>query len=291
MPTLTGAKQTMQSWARLVETIDEVPEPFRAAYQRLARNFLTYTVFAPAQHSTRHSQSPDRLLCDSGDALVVFEQRGPTVEPIVFPYANIASFETGNVLLYSWFTVQGLTAAPTAQHTNLTVEFNEACRRHFEPFFRRMRPAINPAADLQAERLRFAALSEVNFKFASFARQSLVPGQTLQQLIYQPAIRRPAVQLLSSLTRTLCLPHLTLLTCDDLILIGEADHVPEKERGKYGGVKRCLPLRHLLSADLQPRPDGLLRLVLQLSYGFHLERIFDPSLRSQLDALVAHLKN
>jgi hypothetical protein len=77
LATLTGAQQTMMSWAMVVECWDDVPEVFRESYRMVARegegSTLPYTVFAPPMEGPslqiiRH-KPPQKLLCELGDTI------------------------------------------------------------------------------------------------------------------------------------------------------------------------------------------------------------------------------
>jgi hypothetical protein len=285
---MTGAQQTMSSWARVIDSVELVPEMHKNAYQALLgnRNTLPYTLLAPAQVSPSGRKSDEKLLCEIGDTLYILQGSAAQVEPTGFRYADICSLELGNILLYSWFSIHGRTI--TGDDAALTVEFNEATLRHFEPFFRKMRasPAGIDPAGLEKEQAKFDDLSGINFKYMNFARQCLLPGESVIQFLYQPTNRQPVVTLLGrSLYRTLSLAHLTLLTDKEVILIGEAERVTESKKGKYGGVLVYLPLRSLVSVSLQEQSNGLLRLTFQTSANAQAERLFDAVHLGEVEAL------
>lgn len=69
----TGARQTMSSWSRVIESFDEVPETFKPACQSAMGTSFPYTVFAPVIAGIRHKTS-EKLLCEGGDTLYVWER-------------------------------------------------------------------------------------------------------------------------------------------------------------------------------------------------------------------------
>ncbi|MFM8319714.1 MAG: hypothetical protein ACKOC5_02280 [Chloroflexota bacterium] len=289
-PTLTGARQTMMSWARVIDCLDDLPDTYHTDYLSLFGRSasLPYTVLAPPQTSSRAGVAIERLLIDAGEALCVLEWNGAQNSLVAFRYAGVCSLEVGNVLLYSWFTVHGETNR--GSQAGLTIEFNEATLRHFEPFLRRLRPPAGapPARGgrLPGDPSRTARALEENFKFAAFARQGLQPDEAVLQAVYQPALRDERWAGLPGwlsdwLARAAgtagSAAHLTLLTEREIVLIGEAEHVPPKERGKYGGVRRYLPLRRLARAEVLPLPDSGGRMNLSLPGGLRVERSFDAA--------------
>ncbi len=287
----------MLSWARVIDSFEAVPEIYRDAYQALAGNtgLVPYAVLAPAQASPRISKSSEKLLCEISGALYVLERVGEAVVTTGYRYQDVCSFELGNILLYSQFSISGRTT--TGAESTLTVEFNEATLRHFEPFFSKMRPlpAGPDPSGLQAEQAKFNFLSTENFKFMNFARERLVRGEKVIQTLYQPQNRQKLITVLGhSFYRTRFLAHLTILTDKEVILIRDDERITEKKRSRYGGVWRFLPLHSLVSVTLKEIPNDLLSVTFHLASNIQVERFFDAphlheieNLKKTLEALPA----
>jgi hypothetical protein len=285
---LTGARQTMMAWARPIDSIEQVPEIYMNTYWTLAgnRSTLPYMVLVPTQGGPRRSKSSEKLLYEVNETFYTLERTGSQIVSTGFRYPDICSLEVGNILLYSWFSIHGKTTGGAA--AGLQVEFNEANLRYFEPFFARMRPA--PASldepGLRAELAKFDGLSDENYKLMNFARQSLLPGERVVQFLYQPLKRKRLLSVLGgSLYRSLTLAHLTILTDQEVILLGDAERITEKERSRYGGVRCYLPLQKIVSLDLGRPTDDLLSLTFQVSPGFPVTRLFDVSRLSEIESL------
>jgi hypothetical protein len=291
---LTGARQTMMSWAKYVDSFEAVPEIYKIPYQTLVGNTSTlpYTVLAPAQDRPRSSKSVEKLLCEIGETFYVLERSGSLVATTGFPYPDIYSLEVGNIILYSWFTFHGRTI--TGTEATLTVEFNEATLRHFAPFFTKMRSmcAYPDQYDLKAEQAKFDWLSEVNFKYMNFGRQSLVPGERVIQTVFQPSNRHSILNVLGHrFYRINFLAHLTILTDQEVILIGEAERFTEKERSPYGGIRHYLTRCDLVCVELEELPDDLLRLTFRVSPDFQVERLFEASRLHEVEHLKKALES
>jgi hypothetical protein len=284
---LTGTRQTMMSWARVLRSYDEIPAVYREVIRPLVegRSVFPYLVFAPVMSGTRHKDS-EKLLCDVDDTFYVVERASGRLTTTGYPWRTARDIEFGNILLYSWITLSGLTMAGVAAAT--TVVFNLATQRYFAPFINKLRPA--PAgADLgsvKAEQAKLDALASASFKFMSFAGESLVPGQKVRQMVWQPELRQPAASVLGiTLYRTVSLAHLTLLTDQELILIWDDERSVKKASIRYGGVWRYIPLRHLVSAALNEAADGLLTLSLGLTSNGRVDRVFAATCRGELEQL------
>ena len=285
---MTGTRQTMMSWARPIDSFEAVPETYKQTYQMLVGNAGTipYTVLAPAQGNFRSHKSIERLLCEIDNTFYALEPDGSQVVLTGYGYQDINSFELGNILLYSWFSFSGKT--DTGADAALTVAFNEATLRHFTPFLSKMRPA--PAShdqfDLKAEQSKLDHLSVENFKFMNFAREGLVRGEKVILSLYQPPIRQRMLTVLGrSVYHTHSLAHLTVLTDKEVMLFGEAEHVAESKRGKYGGVRRFLPLSGLDSVKLEQEPDDMLSLTFHISPEIAVKRLFNASHAREVETL------
>lgn len=286
-PSMTGARQTMMSWARVVETLDQVPVLYRESFEKLVNptGDFPYTVFAPAQSNSRGTTSIEKLILDTDDTLYVLEKAGAKVSTIGFHYDDLYSFQAGNILLYSWFSVVGKTT--DGKEATTSVQYNESTLRVFEPFFKKMRPLPEdpaPGAETEAEKLDY--LESENFKFSNFARKSLIRGEKIIQSLYQPPKLSQIDKLFGrSFFRSVFLAHFDILTDKEVILIGEAEWAAQNAGGRYGGVQRYLPLSKIQSVSLDVSPDGLLRLTFQVSAGFNVERLFEKRLKVEVESL------
>jgi hypothetical protein len=278
----------MTSWAKVIDSFEAVPEIYKKPYQTLVGNTDTipYTVLAPVQGNLRDHKSLERLLCETEDTFYILERTGTQVVTTGYRYADICSLELGNILLYSWFSIHGRTNTGTTATS--TVEFNDACLRHFGPFFSKMRPApttLDPL-DLKLEQAKFDYLTNENFKFMNFARESLLSGEKVIQSLYQPQNRQSVISLFGrSLYRTLSLAHFTILTDKEAILIGDAEHIAEKKHSNYGGIRRYIPLRRIASVALDEQPNDLLCLTFYVFPDLQVEKLYAASHLQEVEKL------
>ncbi|MBN1371349.1 MAG: hypothetical protein JW987_05260 [Anaerolineaceae bacterium] len=274
---ITGARQTMQTWARVIESVADAPEGFQSALDVLEKRLdeFPYTVFAPCMEGPGSTRK-QRVLCHAGETIFIYEETNGKVTETSLRYSDISLLEVGNILLYSWFSIRG--KSTLGDEVAVTVEFNESTLRHFEPFFARMRPAGEEGADRAAQQAKLSFLSSENFKFMNFACQNLIPGERVLHAVYQPVRRETLVTFLGRAFYRNAFPaHLLLLTDRELILIGEAEHVTEKNRGKYGGTLHYIPLRMLESVEIEPISGDVKKVVVQMKYGLPIERPLDGS--------------
>jgi hypothetical protein len=285
---MTGARQTMLSWARVIDSVESLPEIYKNSCQTLIENVkpFPFMVLVPPQAGDWKRKPIERLLCDIHNTFYILESTGNQVVTTGYSYQDINRLELGNILLYSWFSINGKTIAGT--NTVLTVEFNEASLRHFEPFLRKMRPApilINPS-EMIGEKAKLEYLLTENYKYLNFAQQSLVYGDKVIQSVYQPQINQPGLKVLErTFYHSLSLAHLTILTNREVILIGDAEGISEKKRNKYGGIQCYIPLHSLVSISMEDEPGGYLRLIFHVTPDEKFLKIFDASRMQEIENL------
>jgi hypothetical protein len=286
MSVLTGARQTMSSWSKVIETYDAVPEVYKSFLKQYCgeNQAFPYVILAPPLEKFLHNTT-EKLIYDLNDAIHILERTGNQAVTKSYPYKSVRFVEVGNILLSSWITISGITSEGVASAS--TIEFNAATgERHFAVFLNKMRPAPQNAdvAGLRAEKDKFDHLSTLNFKFMNYGRNSLVRGENVVQILLQPEIREPAWTLLGwTFYRTISPAHLTILTDKELILIREDEREKDVRGARYGSVWQYIPLRSIISVSLADPSNDLLILTITLSPDETLEKIFAVSSKPELE--------
>jgi hypothetical protein len=277
---LTGAQQTMMSWAIVVECWDDVPEVFREPYRTVATvgSTLPYTLYAPPMEGPSLKiighKPPPKLLCELGDT--------------AYPSSDISDLEVGEIHLYSWITIGGLTQDGIARSS--TVEYNRATARHFAPFVQKIRPAPRHVDEREerAERHKLDYLGLWSLKFRNYALASLVGGDRIVQTLWQPEILKPVHKVGGRVfyQTTLSLARVAILTDRELIIIQD-DERSRKCRGvRYGGKWQHIALSHISGVSLREDAGELAALCLTLSPGGRqMEIVFSASRKEQIAQL------
>jgi hypothetical protein len=288
LSTMTGARQTMSSWAKVVESREAVPEVYRNSYNVVLghESNLPYTVFAPAIAGLRH-QTTEKLLCEANDTIYVWERLGDQVALAAYPLETISDLEMGEILLFSWITIGGVTKAGEVSST--TIEFNTATSRHFARYVNKIRPVPDLLAGraLEVEQAKFDYLAAEGFKFRSFACNSLVQGEQVHQIVWQPKIRKPLTRLWRyTFYQTLSLAHLAILTDKELIVIQDDERSRESRGIRYGGKWHYIALEHIGAVALLAQGDDRVTLSLTLvPGGRRLEIMFAASRKEEIARL------
>jgi hypothetical protein len=294
MSTWTGARQTMSSWSRVIESPEALPDVYRSSFNAVLGNESTmpYTVFAPAIAGLRH-RTTEKLLCEAHDTIYVWERVSNRVILAAYPTETISDLEMGEILLFSWITIGGVTQAGEVSAT--TIEFNTATSRHYAHFVSLIRPAPDPLTGfaLDVEQAKFGYLAAESFKFGSFACSSLIEGEQVHQIVWQPKIRKPLTRLGKfTLYQTLALPHVAVLTDKEFIVIQDDERTRESRGVRYGGKWRYIALKHIDAVALSAKGDDMVTLSLTLvPGGRQLEIVFATSLKEQIARLRDGLEN
>ncbi|HNT24034.1 MAG TPA: hypothetical protein PKM21_06705 [Anaerolineales bacterium] len=290
---LTGARQTMMSWSKVVESYENIPEIFKSAFEMElgAEGTFPYTVFAPAI-AAFGTKTTEKLLCEANDTIYVWENAGGKVSLSAYPLETITDLEVGSILLFSWITIGGLTKAGTAAAS--TIEYNTTSRRYYAHFINLLRPPPikTDARQQSAEWAKFDHVGAENYKFMNYAHKSLAEGEKVSHTLWQPKITKPIVKLgWHTFQRTLALTHLLILTDKELILIQDDARSAEKRGERDGGKWRYIALEHIQSVSLQEQAEDLLTLSLTLTPGGRqVDSIFAASQKPEIAQLQEKLK-
>ena len=290
---MPAADQTRLSWARLVRSAEEVPEVYRPFTESLlADGTFPYAVLTPTFAGFLRRE-PEKLVCSMGDRLYVVEKIKGELVSTCYAFTDIHYLEVGAVLLNDWLQIRGRTIDGTSAVTRF--KFNAVTERLFTPFIEKIRGATNfspgIAGDAELEKLDNEDL--LSFKFRNYARRSILPGAHLEAVIHQPEIRKTVVKVLGySFQRTIAMSHLLLLTDHELIIIYDDPESPRSaDDARYGGVWNYIPLNKISGVDQTEQETGLLALTVQLPHADHVEVLFQPDRRAELERFVAQLKS
>lgn len=258
---------SVETWSQIIRSHDALPPAFETAARWLTDDgsSFPYMVYAPRLAGTRR-RTAERLAALTHDAIYIWERSGRQVEMTAYPLETISAIEVGDILLYSWLMVTGLTSEGNAGAT--TVEFNTVSLDYYRPFINRVRPATTDVSEsaFRIEQGKFNYLDSISYKFMNFSRASLLPGETVIDHLWQPRIRRPILTIFGrSFYRTASVAHIAILTDQEFILILEDERSADLKGGRYGSVRRYAPLERVAGVSVSPRGEYLVALSLTLS--------------------------
>ncbi len=283
------AEQTRASWARRIESYNAVPEIYREAFAGFAgADVFPYTVLTPT-YAGFIRPATEKLICAADRELYILEEDGVTCRTQCYPYAGIYHVEVQSVLLDSSITLQGLTksGAPASS----TFRFNSVSDELMAPILEKIRRAASGiekpqiTAHSPAEPEQFNVWKNVSYKFTSYARRSLLEGESVVSAILHPEIREKVITILGkSFYRTLAPMQAVIRTNGELIIIREGKRMGDN--AKYGGIWDYIPLRKINAMSLDDKEDDLVALSIYLPDGICLSYLFEASAKPQLQSLL-----
>lgn len=291
-PLLTGARQTMAAWSKVIESREDIPAVYRSSFDRqfAVEQEFPQVIFTPSLDKFPR-KTTEKLVCDAKDFIYIFERNGNQINEICYPYQDVLMVEMGNVLLDSWLTISGKTRQGEARASK--IEFNTTSLRFFTGILNQLRPPAKKIdhAQFSREKDKFNQLAQVNFKFMNYGRESLVPGETVIQILLQPEIRQPLFTIFGrTFYKTLSPAHLSVFTDRELIFIQDPERVKESKIARYGGIWQYIPLNSIEAVTISEVADGRLMLSIQCQTGIRIEKLFESSNRSELEQFCSKLQ-
>lgn len=289
---LTGTRQTMASWAKVIDSYAAIPLPYQSTCTALlgGRTALPSLILTPATRELSRKVSEKLLWTDDG-VLTVLESEGKQIQVLQFELAKLRDLEVGTILLYSWITVSGITT--DGAFASSTFTFNTATLRHFESVLAQAR-GIGSQSALSAPRSEQAKLDYIgssDYKFMNFAKTTLHPEAAILDSLWQPEIRNRVLGFLGlGLYRTIATAHLLVVTDKELLFIHDDARVKRVKGMRYGGVWHYIPRRSIVANEITESTGGLLTLTLILLYDGRVDMQFAANKKDALLGLQRSLR-
>jgi hypothetical protein len=244
----------MKTWVRRLNSYEEVPEEFRAEFSKQDASF-PYTLFIPEDRLSMFHKRNAKILCLYDDRFLMLEKVRDQINTATSLYDEILYIEHGEILLNSWLKI-------TSKSGTISFKFNTANVNRLELAITNARlgmsaPRVDQKNTEEYEFSKFDHLSSINYKYMNLGRQSLCPGDAVQQIVYQPerCIYEGITFLKKTIFRRFATSHLSILTDKELILIKESKPVKSERTTLYGGVFTYIPRQKIQNITFKPDPE------------------------------------
>ncbi len=294
---LAGAKASLlpsheKQWARVITSWETVPEAYRGHIEALVRDEATfpYMVLAPPYPAFKRREKDRLVFCLHGNVYVLETARGE-ITTICYPIEKIAHVEVGGALLHAWVRIWGTTGDDVLACSE--IRFNAVTDYLFTPIVETLRPPPGPFEKMAPDvaRREFDHLSRLNLKLMNYARRSIAPGDRVVQTIFQPEIRTEVLRLFGhAFLKTICTPHVTILTDRELILIQDGIGKSVGEDARHGGIWDYISLAKIASISVADAQGDLLTLSVHLPEDDRVDVVFSASKGRELDVLLSHFE-
>lgn len=279
------SEKTIRTWPSKVESFEDVPSTFKDYIEPLIKEqpSFPYTVFTPASRWGR-SKNNAMLTSVIDNTIYFFEKAKKNVITKFYHFNDINYVEIGTILLCSWFRVAGKSnGIPTCSR----VDFNTVGDRWFKYLIDLIRLSVNRMegqSDTSKELDKFNYLSSLNYKFMSYARDSIKKGEKVINILLQPTVFVKLFKIFNKVFyKTASNAHLNILTEKELIIIKDADN----RFWKYGGISTFIPLEKINDIVFDSEEKGkLLYLTIKLKENDCIRSIFEVSNKQNLELLI-----
>jgi len=274
------SQNTMSQWPTQVKRPDQLTDNLCEALDTYFGADWPYSVFIPSSKWDEDGKRP-KVFSVVDDGLVYFEDMKTEVRRLVYPFADVLYVEIGRMLLSSWMTIHGMV---DGQYRQSTISYNTVRDDLFDPIIERIRERISPEeAMLEGQNgERLSDLKQLDTKFLNYTKQSLMPGEKIINIIYQPRVQEANNKMMETLPEH---THAVVLTDNELILIKEDNHRYKDVHSNYGVVKDFIPLHHV--KDLRSEPlDTNLRMRVSVEDKDDLDRVFTGEQSEKLSQLI-----
>ena len=281
----------METWPRQIKAYEELPKQYQHFFEVFqdGRIPLPYVIFVPAMQ-WRKRNCKEKLLCLTASEISIYERDNEDIFKEGLTFESIHFIEEGTVLLYSWIKVHG---NADGKLKTIQVEFNTVTKNLFHPVILELRKGALGYEDKKNEpnNTKIAQLKEKSYKFMNYGLDSLLPGQAIKALMFQPSVYEKAYLFFE---RLLSPAQLHLLTAEEYILIQEEED-KKNDKSQYSGIWTYIPLKNLRNIKVRPiAAQGLIELSLEGYYSQKIQATLGSGakedLKDYLQQVEQHLK-
>ena len=280
-----SSAKTMKAWAIKINTLNEVPEAFRDAIEASLESDSGFTqmVYAP---QNKHTGKPacDTMMVSTPEEIHFFLKEATGVHKVSYMFSELQAVQLGTVLLQSWIRIFGHS---DTDYQETTLYFDTVMEDMFVPVVESARlkaTGLSPQGDPPKVGVLDRLMDE-SMKFLNYGKQSLLPGQQVKAMVYQP--RAKGEKTTGETHETA--PHLTLLTNEELILIQETKQEASATQ-KYSGIWTYIPLNQMTHTKLEAsKQDGWETLTIKIKGQQPFVVLYEAANRQEIEALVTQL--
>ena len=289
---LPATAQTKRSWARVVDSLDNVPAIYQDQIRAItaAHGSFPYTIITPTYEGFL-SKGSEKLICAFNEILYVLTYRSDHLESQSVEYSTITYTQHASVLLKSWLKLS--VAVTDMAPKQFVFRYNSASESCFIPLIDLIRShsriQSNQIAQFEDNNLQF--LEQSDYKLFNYGVRSLLPNQLVRSTLYQPAVQQYLIRIHRAvLTRTLFPAHLSILTDNELILVSDGEQAHWHNYRRYGGIWTYVPLSMIDNVSVADDSRDLLTLKYDLVHGESLIRKFRVENLSEVTQFIQEIK-
>jgi hypothetical protein len=281
-----------ENWPRVIENNEGIPEDFLGKFNSVSSDekLFPYMIYLPQEKWGFRKVNP-KLICLYPDKITLFEKHKKEIYFTVYFLKDIDYIHRGRFLLYSWLRISGISGNKKA---STLIEFNTVRENIFTPVMIKIRTKLDrldegrPALDkLEIEKDKLSYLSESYYKFLNFSRESILSGEEVRDSVFQNGI---LLKFFKFFNKTITIPHLTILTDKELIIIKE-DYKPRKSKiDRYGGHWYFIPPEKIAKLSIADNEEKrYFTLKVDLANGSTIENIYSIDNKAAVNSIIEEI--
>lgn len=228
----------------IITQVSELPEHLQGPFAGELKRGEPFpeALFLPSS-KWEEEVSPDKVVADFEDRLVILEQGEEGVRTLIFPHNQINYIQNGRILLESWILVSGMVEGERKNHMIL---YNSVDEKKVLPIINTIRKKVNQMTDQDfSNQEEFRDLYPDNLKFFNYSNRSVIKGEKVLFTLYQDSIKNRFYRVIDN---RIAPSHILILSDKEIIIITETLS-KHKEADSYSGVVTYISLhqvKHIL---------------------------------------------
>ncbi len=277
----------IETWPRQIKAYDELPEDYQHFFQDIKEPSVPfpYTLFIPAMRWIKRF-CKEKLLCLTGIGISIYEKDAGTIRKEEFAFESICYIEEGTVLLHSWITLYGNVKGKSRI---AKIEFNTVTKDLFHQIILELRKRVLEYSRKEKTIIdaKLIQLKEKSYKFMNYGINSLLPGEEVVELFFQPGVYEKYHYFFQRIKSP---AQLHLLTEEEYILIKEEEG-KKNDKSQYSGIWIYVPLVKLQHIEMVSTQDPtLLALTLSIKGGNKIKAALVSETEKELESYLQRVR-
>ena len=281
------SEQTQKSWAKKIADYKDVPAEYKSFFSSLqqAEQPFPYTVQCPTFEGFLHKPQ-DMLVCMIAPHLYIVDKHQHMDEALCFEFSDIGHMQYSSFLLDSTLQISGI--SQKGEWKSAEMRFNtisdymflkivETIRR--DTFSPNKKAASYAVVDAETE----------NLKFSNQIRHTLLEGEKLISLIWQPELSNPLLGIpMPFLKGTF---YYRLIFPSQIVMLTDQEFIQIQESGSpnrinsYGSIWNFAPLKVIEKVEIRPDEEGHLLFTVASKNGNVIVSKYLSSKKTELENL------
>lgn len=282
-----SSKKIVKLCSRIIDNCEDVPEIFRDGFNYLCLDCNNFPFSIYTYEERDNIEGYCQLISLTEESLFIFDVKNTGVRLTQYTYDDIILIRKTNGNEISTIFIEGIISGRMFQSI---IEFDNSRAHIFEVLIVNIRlkgkssEGWKKDGNLQEgyELLKLGSLKDSNPRMFNFAVETLLPNRTIKNIVLQ---KKLIIKKLKLIRKFITLPHVILLTEDELIIIEEGKENKKAPQLNLGGFWYFIPIDKITSIDIISSDNYFLELTINLKGNEVVKLIYENTMKYQLEQL------